>query len=245
MAAGPISRILTSTAGLARTQVAPDAAVCADCAREVVDPGARRFRYPFTTCTRCGPRLSVVTGVPYDCRRTTLAEFPLCAACAGEYGDPGDRRFHAEAIACPRCGPTARLVPLAGRDQAVSTDALDALVELVRRGEIVAIKGLGGYHLACDATRSEVIARLRARKRRDAKPFALMARDLEVIRRYCFVGPEEEAALRGPDAPIVLLASAGPERLPGAVAPGLRTLGFMLPMTPLHVLLLRDMDCPW
>jgi hydrogenase maturation protein HypF len=244
----PDFRIVASAPGAARTQIAPDAVVCADCAADVVDPSGRRFRYPFTTCTRCGPRLSVVTGVPYDRAETTLAAFPLCAACAAEYADPGDRRFHAEATACGRCGPMARLVRLDGRACGVETtsmlDDVDAVAGLLQRGEIVAVKGLGGYHLACDATQPDVVARLRARKRRDAKPFALMARDLGVIRRYCSVSAEEEAVLQSPEAPVVLLRKGGPESLPEAVAPGLRTLGFMLPTTPLHLLILRQMDRP-
>jgi hydrogenase maturation protein HypF len=245
---GPEFRIVESAAGAARTQIAPDAAVCADCARDVTDPLGRRFRYPFTTCTHCGPRLTIVTGVPYDRPQTTLAPFPLCPACAAEHGDPGDRRFHAEATACHRCGPRARLVRLDGRAVGFETtsmlDDVDAVLGLVERGEIVAIKGLGGYHLACDATQAEVVARLRERKQRDAKPFALMARDLDVIRRYCTVTPEEEAALRSPEGPVVLLRADGPEALPAAVAPGLRTLGFMLPTTPLHLLVLRRLSRP-
>ncbi len=245
---GPGFHIVESAAGAARTQIAPDAAVCDACASEVVDPLARRFRYPFTACTHCGPRLSVVTGVPYDRARTTLSPFPLCPECAAEYGDPGDRRFHAEATACHRCGPRARLVRLDGRafafEQASTLDDVDAARGLIQRGEIVAIKGLGGYHLACDATRSEVVERLRARKKRDAKPFALMARDVEVIRRYCAVSAEEEAALRSAEAPIVLLRAEGAESLPAAIAPGLGLLGFMLPTTPLHLLLLQGMARP-
>jgi hydrogenase maturation protein HypF len=245
---GPEFHIVESAAGAARTQIAPDAAVCAECAREVVDPLARRFRYPFTACTHCGPRLSIVMGVPYDRDRTTLAGFPLCAPCAAEYGDLADRRFHAEATACHRCGPRARLRRLDGRalvfEQASMLDDVDAVLELIQRGEIVAIKGLGGYHLACDATQRDAVGRLRERKKRDAKPFALMARDLDVIRRYGSVSEEEEAALRSPEAPIVLLRADGPEALPEGVAPGLRTLGFMLPPTPLHVLILQRMARP-
>jgi hydrogenase maturation protein HypF len=244
-------RIVESVGGSARTEIAPDAAVCRACAREAVDPSGRRFRYPFTTCTHCGPRLSIVTGVPYDRARTTMAVFPLCAACQAEYVDPADRRFHAEATACPECGPRARLVRLDGcafaPEQASmldDVDDLDRALDLLLQGEIVAIKGIGGYHLACDATRADVVARLRERKHRDAKPFALMARDLDVIRRYCSVSAEEEDALRSAVGPIVLLRADGPEKLPEAIAPGLRTLGFMLPTTPLHLVLLRRTDRP-
>jgi hydrogenase maturation protein HypF len=239
--------IVGSSGGAVRTEVAPDARVCDACAREVVDPFARRFRYPFTTCTHCGPRLSLVTGVPYDRARTTLAPFDLCAECAAEYGDPADRRFHAETTACHRCGPRARLVRLDGSalsfEQHSMLDDVDAAASLIKKGEIVALKGLGGFHLACDATRAEVVQRLRQRKQRDRKPFALMARDLDVIRRYAEVTPLDEAVLRSPAAPIVLLPAAGAP-LPAEVAPGLTTLGFMLPTTPLHLLVLRGFDRP-
>jgi hydrogenase maturation protein HypF len=250
----PGFRILASAGGAARTQVAPDAVVCDACAREVLDPQSRRFRYPFTTCTHCGPRLSVVTGVPYDRASTTLAPFDLCAECSAEYENPADRRFHAETTACPRCGPRTRLIrldeaaPPPGKtasdiDITITSGDIDITINRIRTGEVVAVKGLGGFHLACDATLAGTVERLRRDKHRDAKPFALMARDLDVIRRYATVTPIEEAALRGPEAPIVLLPAAG-ERLPEAIAPGLRTLGFLLPTTPLHLLLLQPFDHP-
>ncbi len=239
-------RIVESVAGSARTQVSPDAAICPACAAEVLDPSERRTGYPFTNCTHCGPRLTIVQGIPYDRATTTMAAFPLCEACLQEYRDPRDRRFHAEAIACPVCGPVARLIRFDGeeveRDGAL--DDIGAAARLIVAGEIVAVKGLGGYHIACDATNAEAVTRLRSAKRRDAKPFALMARDLDVIRRYCRVGPAEEALLTSPQGPIVLLDAKGAERLPEGVAPGLTTLGFMLPTTPLHLLILRDIDRP-
>ncbi len=241
-------RIVESVGGAARTQVTPDAAICPACAAEVLDPFERRFRYPFTNCTHCGPRLSIVEGIPYDRATTTMAAFPLCEACLEEYRDPRDRRFHAEAIACHTCGPKAVLVRLDGKavgfDQHSMLDDVDAAGSLIEKGEIVAIKGLGGYHLACDATNRAAVERLRDAKRRDAKPFALMARDLDVIRRYCRIGPAEEELLKSPEAPIVLLDATGPELLPDAVAPGLRTLGFMLPTTPLHLLVLNRIARP-
>lgn len=240
--------IMTSQGGVARTEVPPDAAICADCAAEVLDPFARRFRYPFTNCTHCGPRLSIVTRVPYDRATTTMAPFPLCDACAADYADPADRRFHAQAIACHRCGPRARLARFDGRafsyEQFSMLDDVDAALTLIQKGEILAIKALGGYQLACDATKPEAVARLRQAKRREGKPFALMARDLAVIRRYCSITPVEQAALESREAPIVLLTADGPERLPEAVAPGLTTLGFMLPSTPLHLIMLRRMARP-
>ena len=240
--------IVESVSGTARTEVSPDAAMCAACAQEIFDPFSRRYRYPFTTCTHCGPRLTIVTGVPYDRAQTTLSGFDLCPDCAREYRNPADRRFHAETTACQRCGPRARLERLDGAamsfDQHSMLDEVDAVGTLIQKGEIVALKGLGGFHLACDATSAAAVARLRTLKHRDAKPFALMARDLDTIRRYCAIDSEEERALTGPAAPIVLLAANGPEHLPESVAPGLCTLGFMLPTTPLHALVLRRLSIP-
>ncbi len=230
--------ILESGAGAPRTAAAPDAATCPDCAAEIADPGARRFRYPFATCTRCGPRFTILGALPFDRARTTMARFPLCADCAAEYASPADRRFHAEAIACPACGP--RMAFDDRRDEA----ALQAAIALLRRCGILAVKGLGGYQLACDATGAEAVARLRARKRRESKPFALMARDLDAVRRVCLVTAEEAALLGSAAAPIVLLRRRADAPLPEAVAPGLDTLGVMLPTTPLHRLLLEGFDAP-
>jgi len=241
-------RIVASEGGAVRTQIAPDAAICDACAADMADPFGRRYRYPFTTCTHCGPRLSIMTGVPYDRAATTLAGFPLCLPCAAEYGDPADRRFHAETTACHACGPSAHLVRYDGRavsfEQFSLLDGVDAVPGLLARGEIVAIKGLGGYHLACDATRADAVAKLRAAKQRDRKPLALMARSIDVIRRYCNPDAAETAILASPEAPIVVLAASGPESLPADIAPGLHTLGFMLPATPLHRLILRTFDRP-
>jgi hydrogenase maturation protein HypF len=240
--------IAESGGGAAHTQVTPDAAICEACAREVQDPFERRYRYPFTNCTHCGPRFSIVTGIPYDRAQTTMAAFPMCEACAEEYCNPADRRFHAEAIACHTCGPKARLMRFDGRavsfDQHSMLDDVDAVCGLLQKGEIVAIEGLGGYQLACDATCADTVARLRELKKRDAKPFAMMARDLDVIRRYCAVSLPEERTLKSPEAPIVLMAANGPEWLPEEIAPGLKTLGFMLPTTPLHLLVLKGMTRP-
>jgi hydrogenase maturation protein HypF len=232
-------RIIDSAGGIARTEVAPDAAVCAECAREVLDPAQRRYRYPFANCTQCGPRISIIRAIPYDRAATTMAAFRLCPACAAEYRQPADRRFHAEAIACEVCGPQARLVP-----DIPARDVIDAAASLLRDGHVLAVKGLGGYQLACDATNAAAVSRLRTAKRRDSKPFALMARDLDVVRRYCTVSIEEAALLKGSSAPIVLLQSIGSPKLPQAVAPGLTTLGFMFPTTPLHLLLLHGIDAP-
>jgi hydrogenase maturation protein HypF len=223
----------------ARTAVVPDAATCPACVAEIFDPSSRRCRYPFTNCTHCGPRLTIMTGVPYDRERTTMAAFPLCEDCAREYHDPQDRRFHAQPVACPACGPRLRLERTNG--EAVSLESAPALLE---HGAILAVKGLGGFQLACDATNEAAVARLRRGKRRDRKPFALMASDMEVIRRYCQVDALSEALLASPAAPIVILPAHGAGRIAASVAPGVGTLGFMLPNTPLHHLLLRHMPRP-
>lgn len=240
--------IVSSVGGRARTQIAPDAAVCTTCRDEVLDPFVRRYRYPFANCTHCGPRLSIVTRVPYDRPLTTMAPFALCAECSAEFANPTDRRFHAQPIACHRCGPRATLARMDGAvvtfDMHSMLDDVDAARSLLQKGSIVAIKGIGGFQLACDATNATAVATLRTRKVREEKPFALMAYDVETIRRFCTVSAAEEALLASPAAPIVLLAASGPERLPETLAPGMTTLGFMLPPTPLHVLLLRRMGRP-
>ncbi|MBY0307072.1 MAG: carbamoyltransferase HypF [Sphingomonas sp.] len=240
--------IVGSQCGDARTDIAPDAVICEECTREVLDPFSRRFRYPFTNCTHCGPRLTIVRAVPYDRASTTMAPFQLCPDCSAEYTNPEDRRFHAEPIACHACGPRARLIRFDGRavtaDQHSMLDDVDAAMSVIQKGEIVAIKALGGFQLACDATKPDVVARLRFLKHREAKPFALMARDLETIRNYCSVSDTEERLLTAPESPIVLLDADGPVKLPDGVAPGMRTLGFMLPSTPMHVLMFRRMARP-
>jgi hydrogenase maturation protein HypF len=240
--------IAESVGGAAHTQIAPDGAICDACVAEIKNPSERRFRYPFNNCTHCGPRLGIVKGIPFDRVRTTMAPFAMCEACSAEYRDPADRRFHAEAVACHACGPKAILLRLDGRlasgGQHSMRDEVDAARNLIEMGEIVAVKGLGGYQLTCDATNADTVARLRRSKQRDAKPFALMARDLDIIRSYCSVTGEELRQLIGVSAPIVLLDVGGSKRLPEAIAPGLATLGFMLPTTPLHFLILEHLDRP-
>ncbi|MFD0547090.1 carbamoyltransferase HypF [Streptomyces mexicanus] len=225
-----------------RTQLPPDTATCADCLRELADPGDRRHRHPFLTCTHCGPRFTVATALPYDRAATTMAGFPLCPACAREYTDPADRRFHAQPVACPDCGPRLRLVPApdSGLRPARDADALAAARALLAAGRIVAVKGLGGYHLACDATDARAVATLRARKERGGKAFAVMCADLATAESIAHLTDAERAALTGPARPIVLLRRRTPGTGPrpaDQVCPGSPHLGVMLPYTPVHTLL--------
>ncbi|MGQ0592666.1 MAG: carbamoyltransferase HypF [Gammaproteobacteria bacterium] len=237
-------RIAASTYGEVHTGVVPDAATCAACVEETLEPLSRRYHYPFTNCTHCGPRLSIVNAIPYDRGSTSMAMFDLCDACQVEYDDPADRRFHAQPIACPVCGPKVSLEHADGTPIVLVGDPIEAARRLLLEGNIIAIKGLGGFHLACDATNPDAVTGLRARKRRYHKAFALMASDARVIQRYCTLSSEELALLATPAAPIVLCAANGPKRLPDAVASGLNTLGFMLPYTPLHHLLVEGLDRP-
>lgn len=224
------------------TGVLPDAATCPECLAEIGDPENRRHRYAFTNCTHCGPRHSIVYSVPYDRIRTSMAEFSMCADCGAEYGDARDRRFHAQANACAVCGPKLVLEDADGAP--VAGDAIDAACAMIDAGCIVAVKGLGGFHLMVDACSEPAVRELRHRKGRDEKPFALMAPDVATIRRFCAVSAEEQALLESPAAPIVLLQASGRERVAAAVAPGAATLGFMLAYTPLHHLLMRSLRRP-
>nr|MBA3564634.1 carbamoyltransferase HypF [Gammaproteobacteria bacterium] len=224
--------------------VTADAATCAPCRAETLDPSNRRYGYPFTNCTHCGPRLSIVRRIPYDRRHTSMAAFPMCADCAREYEDPLDRRFHAQPNACPACGPRIWLETPDGERTEGQGDAIDAIRSLLRQGRILAIKGIGGFHLACDATDEAAVRRLRERKRRYEKPFALMAENLAVIARYCRLEPAEAELLASPAAPIVLLRASAAERVADSVAPGQASYGFMLPYTPLHHLILHELGVP-
>lgn len=246
--------IVASRRGAGRDAgVTADAATCADCLRELRDPADRRFGYPFVNCTNCGPRYTIVRDIPYDRATTTMAGFPMCPACHAEYVDPTDRRFHAQPVCCPDCGPRLSLLDGDGRplaDPAAREPAVRAVVgwaaELLRGGSVLAVKGLGGYHLAVDATNEAAVATLRTRKHREERPFAVMLPDLAAVSRLCAVGPAEVALLTGPAAPIVLLpALAGaPQELAPSVAPGHASLGVLLPYTPLHHLLLAEFAGP-
>ncbi len=222
----------------ADVHVPPDQFTCDDCLRELADPADRRFGYPFINCTQCGPRYTLITRLPYDRANTTMAGFPLCAACAAEYADPADRRFHAEPVACPACGPRLRFV--GGTGGPALADALVAL----RRGAVLAVKGIGGYHLVCDALNSEAIGRLRQRKHRPHKPLAVLLPSAEWLDRLTCATAAERALLVSPMRPIVLVGKRLDAALPDGLAPGLDELGVMLPYSPLHHLLLQGFGGP-
>ena len=221
-----------------RPSIPPDLASCAACLEEVASPDARRFRYPFTNCTRCGPRWTLLESRPYDRPRTSMRRFALCADCEAEYRNPEDRRFHAQPIACPACGPGVSLLSPEGMRLEDGEAALRAAVEAVRAGRVLALQGLGGFHLVVDATCSEAVLRLRRRKQRPEKPFAVMFPSLEALRSACEVSSAEEAVLTSPEAPILLVRKRASGGVVEAVAPGNPWLGALLPYTPLHALLL-------
>ena len=222
--------------------VAPDAVVCADCLRELLDPADRRYRYPFITCTHCGPRFTIVESVPYDRPSTTMAGFPMCDQCRAEYEEPADRRFHAQPIACPDCGPRVRLADVSGATLPVE-DPIAAAVERLAAGDILAVKGLGGYHFACDARNADACELLRSRKSREVKPFAVMVRDLDVARSVAAIDEAAAALLTSTAAPVVIVPMKPESGLAPGIAPGRHTVGLMLPYTPLHHLLFADGAC--
>jgi hydrogenase maturation protein HypF len=221
----------------ATTLIPPDVTVCASCLSELFDPSDRRYRYPFINCTDCGPRYTLIRGLPYDRTLTTMAPFELCPECRREYEDPENRRFHAEPNACPRCGPRCRLLDGEGGDLLVG-NPIEETVRLLEGGRIVAVKGVGGFHLMVDATSEPAVVRLRERKHREEKPLAILARSLARVREFCRARPEEEELLESPERPIVLLERAADSPIAPSVAPGQSSYGVMLPYTPLHALIL-------
>ncbi len=227
--------------------ISPDVATCDDCVQELFDPRDRRYRYPFLNCTNCGPRLTIITGAPYDRVRTSMARFAMCPACRAEYEDPTNRRFHAQPTACPSCGPRLAFMDHLGREIA-TPDPIARAAEALRAGMIGAIKGLGGYHLACvaggaeDSPAETVVTELRRRKHRDEKPFAIMVKDIAGVREICEISPDEQELIASPRRPIVLLRRKRGSRVAGDVSPRNPWLGVMLPYTPLHHLLLSELD---
>jgi hydrogenase maturation protein HypF len=231
-------------AGAKTALVLPDLATCPDCLAEVLDPAQRRHRYPFTNCTNCGPRFTILHALPYDRPNTTMRGFVLCPDCHAEYVEPHDRRFHAQPIACEACGPRLALWEAGGTERCFGDAALREAAAALAAGGILGVKGLGGFHLVCDARDGAAVARLRERKLRHGKPLALMVRDLEQARTLCEVTDEAARWLAAPEAPILLLPRRAGARVAAAVAPGNPWLGVMLPSTPLHHLLLRDAGFP-
>ena len=221
--------------------ISPDVAICEECLRELFDPADRRYRYPFVNCTNCGPRFTIIQDIPYDRPKTTMAPFPMCPDCEREYTDPSNRRFHAQPVACPVCGPKVWL-EVNGESADTDTDAISATRDLLAVGKIVAIKGLGGFHLACDATNAAAVSELRKRKLRVDKPFALMMRDLETVEVHCSVNEVESQLLRSNARPIVLLGRRPDSNIAREIAPWQNTIGVMLPYTPLHYLLLEKRE---
>ncbi len=235
--------------GAKTVQVLPDIATCPECLADIGDPGNRRFQYPFTNCTNCGPRFTIIEALPYDRPNTTMRVFEMCPACAAEYTDPLNRRFHAQPNACPVCGPAVALLVRRGADErwdvaSRGEDAIRGAAEALRGGQTIAAKGLGGFHLMVDARNAEAVARLRERKPRRDKPFALMVHDLAQARALCDVSPEAEALLSSPEAPIVLLPARPDAPVAPNVAPETANLGIMLAYTPLHHLLLAEIGFP-
>ena len=228
--------------GRRRALVSPDSATCDACLAELADPADRRFGYPFINCTNCGPRFTIITGVPYDRPLTTMAPFTMCAECEAEYHDPADRRFHAQPVCCPACGPRLRLLDTQRGEMA--GNPLAEAARLLDGGQVVAVKGLGGYHLAVDAGNQAAVSALRDRKHREDKPFALMVADVAAARELCEVDETGQSLLASARRPVVLLARRGDAPVAAAVAPGNRQLGLMLPYTPLHHLLLAKVGRP-
>jgi len=230
--------------------ISPDIATCQTCLNELLNPKDRRYRYPFTNCTNCGPRFTIIESMPYDRPKTTMRYFQMCPQCQTEYDNPLDRRFHAQPNACPKCGPQVKLVDAQGKEVTAEKikqphpDTIARASQLLKEGEIIAIKGLGGFLLACDASNETAVKTLRQRKRRSYKPFAIMVSNMDEVKRHCYVSLEEEKLLTSPQSPIVLMKWRSDSSVSREVAPNLQYLGVMLPYTPLHHVLLRDTQLP-
>ena len=218
--------------------ISPDVSICSDCQNELFDRQDHRYRYPFINCTNCGPRLTIIKDIPYDRPFTTMAEFPLCPVCKAEYEDPLNRRFHAQPVACPDCGPHIWFQTKDGKKLAKGAGLVKAR-EFIREGKIVAVKGLGGFHLACDALNKDAVEALRDRKKRSDKPFAVMVPDIDTARKYCKISSAQKILLTGKEKPIVILEKLAVNKIPEAIAPNRKTIGVMLPYTPLHFLLIQ------
>jgi len=235
--------IVSSTQSAANTGVTADAATCDRCVADIFDPQNRRYHYPFTNCTHCGPRLSIIHAIPYDRLQTSMAKFTMCSSCEQEYNSPEDRRFHAQPNACPNCGPNCWLTDRTGK-KLTTTAAVSLAAQYLKSAAIVAIKGIGGIHLAVNAVDEIAVQNLRDRKQRPRKPFALMAKNIAMIEQYCHINSQEQALLKSTAAPIVLLQKKQATSLANNIAPGQNTLGFMLPYSPLHHLLLSEIEQP-
>ncbi|MBS3731809.1 MAG: carbamoyltransferase HypF, partial [Desulfobacterales bacterium] len=222
---------------LRTTLISSDVSICQDCYKELFDPHDRRYGYPFINCTNCGPRYTIVDDIPYDRANTSMKHFPMCPECRAEYEDPQSRRFHAQPNACPACGPHLALLDSTG-GHVPCAEPIQAAARFLQQGYILAVKGLGGFHLAVDAQNAQAVDRLRMRKHRAKKPFALMAADIAAVESFAHVTPEENALLQSPRRPIVLLKKRFPNRIAGNVSPQNRYFGTMLPYTPLHCLLM-------
>ena len=234
--------ISKSRKGKASAIVLPDACICNDCIDDITDKNNRRYGYAFTNCTNCGPRFSIMKEIPYDRKSTSMSVFSMCKQCEKEYQNPIDRRFHAQPNACPDCGPQLQLTDATGENVATN-NIIEKTVSLLKQGKIVAIKGIGGFHLACLSSIESAVVTLRQRKHRKHKPFALMARDVSMVKQYCLVSDQEECLLTDRASPIVLLTKAN-DLLSAQIAPKQKSLGFMLPYSPLHYLLLQELDEP-
>ncbi|WKB36516.1 Sua5/YciO/YrdC/YwlC family protein [Terrilactibacillus sp. S3-3] len=220
--------------------VPADAAVCEQCSKKMRDPQNRRYQYPFINCTQCGPRYTMINHLPYDRPGTTMARFEMCPDCRAEYEDPSNRRHHAEPVCCPTCGPIVTLLNQTGESLAENQPAIARTAELLEQGCVIAVKGIGGYHLVCDAYQESAVGRIRLRKNRPQRPLALMVKSLAVAKKFCHISRREEEILTSPEMPIVILQQRREGMLPDNISPGLSTLGIMLPYTPLHHLLFEN-----